>query len=410
MKNNTYWVLFISCSTLVAGFLSYLYHPVMIRLLSIEDFGTFESVLSIMSILWVFSNALWLFYVKEVSRNIDNKGYSLAFRNITLRYIFFFGIWISFLFLLAIPFLANYLNIKFYYLLPINITILFSFLAVTNNAYLQSLKKFTSIASIITSASLLKLVSWFWFVLIGFGIFWALWGFIASQVFTFILGFTIIKKYFSWTKEDKINKQDILINSFLLQKKQILQYLFTSILIALLMNIDILIVKNMFGWETTGYYAAVSVLAKFLIFLWLSIETVYYPQMVKLKVFPTKQILKISAYYILMLLWALGFFYLFGEIILKLFKDGLQEYVWLIFPLLIYCGVLWYTSIIVKTLIAFEKYLINYIISILVGAIIIVIYMFASDIYSLAYIFMYGSIAALISALWTLLIQRNKGE
>jgi len=140
------------------------------------------------------------------------------------------------------------------------------------------------------------------------------------------------------------------------------------------MNIDILIVKNMFNAETAGYYAAVSVLAKFLVFLGLSIETVYYPQLVKETVFPKLQLMKISVYYTVMTLWAIVFFILFGEMILRLFKDGLQEYIHLVYPLLIFCGLLWYLSIIVKTLIAFEYYTINYLLGILIVGLVVCLY------------------------------------
>ncbi len=159
----------------------------------------------------------------------------------------------------------------------------------------------------------------------------------------------------------------------------------------------------MFGWETAGYYAAVSILAKFLVFLWLSIETVYYPQLVKWKIFPTQQILKISMYYIAMLVGALWFFHIFWEAVLRLFKDWLEEYIGVIFPLLVYCGLLGYISIIVKTLIAFEKYVVNYILSIVIIGIIVYIYVFADDIYGLTYIFMYGSIIWLIVSIITMI-------
>lgn len=403
MAKNLYSILFISSSTLVAGFLSYLYHPVMIRFLTIEDFGSFESLLSIMSILWVFSNALGLFYVKEVSKEIDNPEYITAFRNTSFKYILFLGISASLLFLISIPFLASYLNIKFYYFIPICVTIIFSFLAITNNAYLQSLKKFKSIASIITSSAWLKLISWFIMVYVWFEIFWALWGYILSQIFTFTLWFVIIKKHYIWVKKTNINKQAVL-QSFLWQKKQILQYLFTSIIIALLMNIDILIIKNMFDGETAWYYAAVSVLAKFLIFLGLSIETVYYPQLVKEEIFPKSQILKISIYYIVLTIGALWFFWLFGEIVLQLFKDWLQKYIWLIYPLLIYCGFLAYLSIIVKTLIAYEKYTINYVLAAIITLLIIAIYTYWVSPIHIAQLFMlFGWIG-----LWTGLLLMYK--
>ena len=393
MQKNYISILFLSSSTLIAWFLSYLYHPVMIRYLSIEDFWSFQSILSLMSILWVLSNSLWLFYVKEVSRNIDNTTYIKFYRNTTIKYIFHLWLSVSILFLFVLPFTSNYLNIPYYYFLPVLLTIVFSFLAMTNNAYLQSLKKFKSIAAIITTMSFLKLITWWILVYLGFGIFWALGGLIISQIVTFILWYIILEKYFSRVKEIPTDKK-LLTKSFLSQKKQILQYLATSILIALFMNIDVLIVKNIFSWETAGYYAAISVLAKFLLFLGLSIETVYYPQLVKESVLPKLQLLKIGMYYIAMTTWAIIFFMLFGEIILRLFKDWLQDYIWLIYPLIIYCGLLAYLSIIVKTLIAFEKYTVNYLLWVLIILLIICLYSFGSSPLEVTQIF------ALFGFLW----------
>ena len=120
--------------------------------------------------------------------------------------------------------------------------------------------------------------------------------------------------------------------------------------------------------------------------------------------------LKISMYYIAMLVGALWFFHIFWEAILRLFKDWLEEYIGVIFPLLVYCGLLGYISIIVKTLIAFEKYVVNYILSIVIIGIIVCIYMFADDIYSLTYIFMWGAIVGLFSTLWTLFFTSKKSK
>ncbi len=373
MNKNSISIFFLSSSTLIAWLLSYLYHPVMIRYLSIEDFWSFQSILSLMSILWVLSNSLWLFYVKEVSRKIDNTAYIKFYRNTTTRYIFYLWLSVSLLFLLALPYVSSYLNIPYYYFLPVQLTIIFSFLAMTNNAYLQSLKKFKSIALIITSMSFLKLLTWFIFVYFGFWVLWALWGLIISQIVTFIIWFFILQKYFLWIKTKDLDINNI-SKTFLTQKRQILQYLFTSILIALFMNIDILIVKNIFDGETAGYYAAISVLAKFLVFLGLSIETVYYPQLVKESILPKLQLLKVSWYYVVMTLWALVFFMIFGETILRLFKDGLQDYVSLVYPLIAYCGLLAYLSIVMKTLIAFEYYTVNYLLWVLIIGLVVCLY------------------------------------
>ena len=408
-QKNIKSVIFVSWATLISWLLSYLYHPVAIRFLSIEDFGIFESLLSLLNIFLVMIIALGLFYTKEVSKKIDDINYAKSYRTNSLKIATKLWLWVSVLLIIWTPIFSYYLNVPFYYFFPLCLTIIFSFYAVTNNAFFQWLEKFRFIAWVISTWSVFRLSIWFLLLYTWFGIFWAIWWVIISQILMFYI-WNIYLKYFFKSIEEKEVRQIEIITSFLSKRKQIIQYLFTSIIIALLMNIDILIVKNMFGWETAGYYAAVSVVAKFLVFLWLSIETVYYPQLVKWKTFPTKQILKISMYYILMLLGALGFFYIFWEMILRLFKWWLEEYIWVIFPLLIYCGLLWYISIIVKTLIAFEKYVVNYILSIVVVAIVVCIYAFATDIYSLAYIFMLWSIVALLSTLTSLLMIKKKSK
>jgi len=41
MKNNYFNILLISGSGIVAGGINYLYHPIMLKFLSLEEFGTF---------------------------------------------------------------------------------------------------------------------------------------------------------------------------------------------------------------------------------------------------------------------------------------------------------------------------------------------------------------------------------
>lgn len=372
-NKNINWILFVSWATLISGFLSYLYHPLMIRYLSIEEFGIFASLLSLLNIFLVLIIALGLFYTKEVAKYISDLGYSKWYRDTSIKIIRYVSLSIFWALFVLSPLLWIYLDIPFYYVLPLWLTIIYSFYAVINNAFFQNLWKFSFIAFVISSSAILKILIWFTCVVLGFNVFWALWWVILSQIAMFYIGNIFLNKFFKRIDSKESSRKKVL-SSFLSQKKQILQYIATSILIALFMNIDILIVKNMFDGETAGYYAAISVLAKFLVFLGLSIETVYYPQLVKESVFPKIQILKVSAYYLVITLWALIFFYLFWETILRLFKDGLQDYLWLIYPLLIYCGLLGYLGIIVKTLIAFERYTINYILTVLIVGLVVCLY------------------------------------
>ena len=371
-------VLFVSWATLISGFIGYLYHPIMIRNLSIEEFWVFESLLSLLNIFLVLIIALGLFYTKEVSNKIHDLEYAKSYRELSIKMIRYVSLWFCSILFIMSPLLWKYLGIPFYYILPLWLTIIYSFYAVINNAFFQSLWKFSFMAFVISSASFLKLFIWLLWVFMGFHIFWALAWIILAQIWMYYIGNTFLNHIFKQVSWKKVLLWEVTA-SFLWQKKQILQYLFTSVLIALFMNIDILIVKNMFDGETAWYYAAISVLAKFLIFLWLSIETVYYPQLVKTMVFPKMQLLKISMYYVIMTGWAIIFFVLFGEIVLRLFKDGLQEYIYLVYPLLTYCWFLAYMSLITKILIAHQKYTINYILWLLILWLIISLYNFWSS-------------------------------
>jgi O-antigen/teichoic acid export membrane protein len=67
-KNNLFSVLLLSSSTFIIGVISYMYHPIMIRHLSIADFADFESLLSLMHLLSVLVMAISLFLVKTLSR------------------------------------------------------------------------------------------------------------------------------------------------------------------------------------------------------------------------------------------------------------------------------------------------------------------------------------------------------
>ena len=54
-----------------------------------------------------------------------------------------------------------------------------------------------------------------------------------------------------------------------------------GIFITFLMNADVLLVKNLYAPDIAGVYAGVAVLGKFLVFLLMSLETVYYGQIME---------------------------------------------------------------------------------------------------------------------------------
>jgi hypothetical protein len=64
------------------------------------------------------------------------------------------------------------------------------------------------------------------------------------------------------------------------ERPKIIMFCLVMVVSIGLANADILIVQNLFGKSAVSYIA-ISVVAKFLIFLGSAIETVYYPQLTK---------------------------------------------------------------------------------------------------------------------------------
>jgi len=216
MQSNTISVFFVSWATLISWFLSYLYHPLMIRYLTIEEFWKFESLLSLLNIFLVMIIALGLFYTKEVSKNIENLEFSKSFRRSSIQLITYLSLWLCWVLIIMSPLLSLYLKIPFYYFLPLGLTIIYSFYAVINNAYFQWLRKFEYIAAIISFSSVLKLCIWFIWVFLWFHIFWALAWVILSQIAMFYIWNFYLNKFFnSSLKKNKSSNTSSPLSSLL---------------------------------------------------------------------------------------------------------------------------------------------------------------------------------------------------
>ena len=256
--------------------------------------------------------------------------------------------------------------------------------------FLQAKLQFKTISILSVFNTFSRLIIWFTLVFFWFKLFWAVWWFVFSQIIAIVITYFLIRKQlvnpgnnFNIKESEKQIKLD-----FLKQKRQIVHFLFSAIILALFMNLDILFSKHFFDSETAWIYAWISVIAKFLVFVWTSIETVYFPILTSQDKLDKKKFSLLSLLYFLMTVWAIWFFYLFWEKILHLFKPWFEEYLNLLYLIIIYCWILSLLNFLVKILIAFEKYFINYIILAVTGIFIWILYLFVDNsVYNLINIF-----------------------
>ena len=412
-NKNLLSVLILTTSTFFVGVLSYAYHPIMIRYLDLKQFAEFESLIWIINLLTVIVTAISLFLVKELSKKSNEKKIKVML-NIALKKLWFLWLSLYILYILFSPLLAKFLHIENIWVVILTWSVIFiSFISLYQNSFLQATKEFKILAGINILNPIFRIIFWIILIYLWFNVFWAIWWFIIAFTLLFIIRFFIVKnkskKYISKDIDEKKLEQEI-ITDFKSQKKQIFQFFLSSIILAILMNIDIIFAKHLFEPETAWTYAGISIIAKFLVFVGMSIETVYYPVLVsEKKNINKKKIFLLSGLYFIMTIWALWFFYLFWEKILYVFKPWFEQYLDLLYLIIIYCWALSLLNFIVKILIAFNKYILNYILILLLFICIICLYKFTNNsMYNLINIFNVLIWVSLMSSFLYLWLVKNE--
>jgi O-antigen/teichoic acid export membrane protein len=67
-----------------------------------------------------------------------------------------------------------------------------------------------------------------------------------------------------------------------------LNLIIITIMMGILTNSDVLIAQHIFGSESSGVYASVAIIAKFIVFIGLAAETVLLPKLLKADTKPTR--------------------------------------------------------------------------------------------------------------------------
>lgn len=366
--NNWLNIFFVGWATIIWWLVNYFYHPLMLRYLTIQEYGTFATLVSLFNILGVLTAWISFFLNREISKNVNDLNYV---KSIFVNWLkVFFLVWIiSYLiYLIFIPFLKISLKIQDTSLfLIVWLTLILSFVWVNISASLMWLKKFKLLSILSIINPFIKLWLGFLFLLLWYKVFWAIFAFALSSFIWLLFAFYLIVKSL---KNYKVNfNSKFLLKDFWKQKKDIFSYVVLLALTAFFMNIDILLARNIFNETVSGYYAWISMMWKFMIFALASIETVYYPQVMEIsqdlidwKI--DKKYLIINPIKMYFVLWIIGIIVnlFLWKMILWILKPWLVEYFNSYLLLLIFF--LWFAlfSFLSKILIGLNKYKINWVI------------------------------------------------
>ncbi len=270
----------VALGSLINSFFSYLLQLFLGRNLSPADFGTFNALLAVFSIVGVVSVVMGISLVKIVSELASGRQWekiTALFWKLS-TFLIALGLLILITLYLSRNALSDYMQIEEPLLfLFLGLYILANLLIVAPQSYLQGLLRFRAIALFSASNGLLRLIITFVFVMLGFEVGGVYLGFSLSLLFIYLLGVILLKNNFVNGNKPNIK----------LYYKKIARFavptLFMYIGMLSLNNIDIILVKKYFDADLVGYYAGTVLMGKIILFGASPISTVMYPQISALK-------------------------------------------------------------------------------------------------------------------------------
>lgn len=267
----------IFAGTIIGSFFSYLFNMLAGRFLGPERYGEFTALLSMMTILSVAGGAITTVTMKYSSELIAKKYYKALnklFKKLT-RYTAIFALCLIIFTFLFIKPIGQFFIIDD--IIPICITFtsfFFGFLITINRGTLQGGQRFVD-SSVSTALEMgLKLLLGIIFIKVGLGVSGTMLGVILATAIAYFVSLLPLSRLL---KTEDHNKKE----SFVFDKKEIITYtipaLISSALLMVALNIDIILIKHYFDAETAGIYAAISTIAKIILYATGPIVSVMFP-------------------------------------------------------------------------------------------------------------------------------------
>lgn len=268
--------LIVFVGTIAGSFFSYLFNMLMGRMLGPTAYGDMTTIMSATAIMLVAGGAIVtvvMMYSSELyaERNISALAKLLR---IFSKYLLFAGLIFFLITLFFSSQIAVFFSIsnKFYVIIGFS-SVIVGLLMAVNRGFLQGVQRFIPLSMIGISETALRVILGVIAVRVGFGVGGAVMATVIATIVAYLLSFHPIKKILR-EKEGKHS-------DFNFNKGKILAFaiptLFASLLMALSVNMDILLVKHFFDPRQAGVYAAISTIGKIILYLVAPIIGVMFP-------------------------------------------------------------------------------------------------------------------------------------
>jgi O-antigen/teichoic acid export membrane protein len=334
------------------NFLNYAFQISMARMLGPADYGILAVLMSIIYVIAIPGEAIQTVITRYTSKfkalNKTGKTKDLIYRS-TWR-----GLIIALIiFILSLPvayFLSAVLKISLSLIILTHVFIFYMVVAPIGRGFLQGNKQFSYLGWSLIIESLAKVIAAISLVYFGMNVYGAIFGVWIGAFFSLVLIIYLMKNLFKVKREHE---------SFGNVYTKNIPVLIAITAIVLFYSIDILFARAYFSAEDAGRYAFVSLIAKVIIFISLSISKTLLP--ISSEEFErgkgTDRVFKKSIYLVSLVSFPILILYgLFPELIIKIVSLGSLEYIPAA-PILFLLGIS-------STLLAFSNIIIIYSISV----------------------------------------------
>lgn len=280
LRNSDLWeTIIVTAGTMVGAFLSYLLQFVLGRKLSVADYGSFNGLLSLASIVGVPAAVLGISLTKVVSELFAKEDKNRIKRLYIKLAIFALVLG----FLLFLVFFILRFNIASSLKINSTISIVFfamlsglGFITVLQPAFLQGLQKFGGYALYQIIMCFIRFLIPTVLVFLGLGLGGVFGGLAAASALSFGVTLFLLGLNYKVTEKSSLSESYKKIVLFSIPA------LIVTFCLTFLNNIDIIMVKKFFSMTEAGYYAGAVTLGKMFLFGAGSVTVIMFPKVAAL--------------------------------------------------------------------------------------------------------------------------------
>lgn len=251
--------------SILANFLAYVFHLLIGRMVSVETYGEFQALNSLINIAMVPSMTIAMVATKfsAQSKAEDDPAKSARLFRYLYAKIFKFGLPLLILALLVTPLVSQYLKLSHWVAVVLVWLIMFlSFLSSVNSGLLTGWQKFANVSRSAVIGNAMKILAGVGLVWVGAGLNGIIGATLIGFLTTYLVMFATLKFVFSASKKDGSDVID-----FRAVKDFIWPVLAGNLAMNILANADMILAKHSLDVTASGQYGALLITAKIIYFV-----------------------------------------------------------------------------------------------------------------------------------------------